>query len=271
MRVALVQTQTPADQERALEHVAPLVREAAKTGASLILTPEAVNLIERRRDRRDAALRTEGDDPCVIGLRDLARELSVHLLIGSAMLKGEGGRAVNRSLLAGPDGEIIARYDKIHLFDVDLPTGESVRESDGVAPGGRAIVAPLPEARLGLTVCYDIRFPHLFRALARAGADLIAAPAAFTVPTGQAHWEVLLRARAIETGAFVLAPAQGGLHEDGRSTWGRSLIVDPWGQVVAAADHDRPCILGADLDLGASGRARAAIPQLNHDREFQGP
>ena len=167
--------------------------------------------------------------------------------------------------------EVVAAYDKLHVFDVDLPTGERHRESAGIRPGDRAVVAETPWGELGLTVCYDLRFPGLFRALARAGADLIAVPAAFTRPTGEAHWEVLLRARAIETGCFILAPAQGGDHEDGRRTWGRSMIVGPWGEVLAVLDHDAPGVLFADLDLSAVGRARAAIPQLSHEREFAGP
>jgi deaminated glutathione amidase len=165
----------------------------------------------------------------------------------------------------------VTTYDKIHMFDVDLPTGERHRESALYRPGERAVVVDTPFGRLGLTVCYDLRFAALHRALARAGAELIAVPAAFTVPTGEAHWEVLLRARAIETGSWVLAPAQGGRHADGRATWGRSTVVDPWGAVVARLDHDQPGVLLADLDLAAVGKARAAIPALANAREFAGP
>ena len=178
-------------------------------------------------------------------------------------------RAANRSLLIDPTGAVVARYDKLHVFDVDLPNGETYRESATVRPGDRAAMAQTPWGGLGLTVCYDIRFPHLYRQLAKAGAAMIAVPAAFTVPTGEAHWETLLRARAIETGAFILAPAQGGTHEDGRRTWGRSTVVGPWGEIVAKADHDDPCVVPATLDLTAVARARAAVPALTHDRDFR--
>ena len=244
--IALIQTRTPATAAAGLAHVEPLIREAASGGARFVLTPEGTNLLEQRRDRRDAAITGEDRDVAVLGLRRLAAELGVWLLIGSAIVRsGHAGdaRAANRSLLVDPSGAITARYDKLHVFDVDLPNGERYRESAAVRPGDAAAVADTPWGRLGLTICYDIRFPHLHRHLARAGASMIAVPAAFTAPTGEAHWETLLRARAIETGAFVLAPAQGGLHEDGRRTWGRSTVVGPWGEVMARADHDDPCIV----------------------------
>ena len=269
--IALVQLRTPATADAGLAHVEPLIRQAASEGARLILTPEGTNLLEQRRDRRSAALSSEGEDAAVIGLRRLAAELGVWLLIGSAIVRSDrqgDDRAANRSLLIGPDGAIVARYDKLHVFDVDLPNGETYRESAGVRPGDSAVVAETPWGRLGLSVCYDIRFPHLYRQLAKAGARMIAVPAAFTAPTGEAHWEVLLRARAIETGAFILAPAQGGLHEDGRRTWGRSTVVSPWGEVLARADHDEPCIVTAKLDMEAVTKARRAIPSLLHDRDF---
>jgi predicted amidohydrolase len=272
--VALIQTRTPATAEAGLEHVEPLVRQAASEGAKLILTPEGTNLLEQRRDRRAAAITDEDQDACVLGLRRLAAELDVWLLIGSAIVRsGHAGdeRAANRSLLIDPAGAIVARYDKLHVFDVDLPNGETYRESATIRPGDAAAVADTPWGRLGLTVCYDVRFPHLFRQLAKAKAAMIAVPAAFTVPTGEAHWETLLRARAIETGAFVLAPAQGGLHQDGRKTWGRSTVVSPWGEVIAKLDHDGPGVLHATLDLSEVARARAAIPALAHDREYAPP
>lgn len=272
LRVALIQTRTPATAQAALDHVAPLIREAAAGGARLILTPEASNLMEQRRDRRGEAIVDQDADPAVRGLRALAAELGVWLLIGSAIVRsGDDARSANRSLLIDPQGQITAAYDKLHVFDVDLPNGETYRESNGVRPGGRAVVAETPWGRLGLTVCYDLRFPHLYRALAKAGASLIAVPAAFTVPTGEAHWETLLRARAIETGAFVLAPAQGGAHEDGRRTWGRSTVVAPWGEIIARLDNDAPGVLFADLDLAAVDKARRAIPALTHDRDFDPP
>ena len=269
--IALIQTRTPATARDALAHVEPLIRQAASTGARFILTPEGTNVLEQRRERRDAAVIDEDQDVAVLGLRRLAAELGVWLLIGSAIVRsgraGEG-RAANRSFLVDSSGAITARYDKLHVFDVDLPNGERYRESATVRPGDRAVAADTPWGRLGLTVCYDIRFPHLHRQLAKAGASMIAIPAAFTAPTGEAHWETLLRARAIETGAFVLAPAQGGPHEDGRRTWGRSTVVGPWGEIIAKADHDEPCIVTAKLDMEAVRRARAAVPALTHDRDF---
>lgn len=274
LRVALIQTRTPATQQATLDHVAPLIRQAAADGAKLILTPEGVNLLEQRRERREQAVTDQAADAAVRGLRDLARELGVWLLIGSAIVRSgrEGdGRAANRSLLVDDGGEIVASYDKLHVFDVTLPDGESWKESSVIRPGDGAVVAATPWGGLGMTVCYDVRFPHLYRQLAKAGAAMIAVPAAFTRPTGEAHWETLLRARAIETGCFILAPAQGGEHEDGRKTWGRSMIVGPWGEVLARAEGDEPCVLMADLDMEAVDRARRAVPQLTHDRDFDPP
>jgi deaminated glutathione amidase len=273
LAIALIQTRTPATSAAGLDHVAPLIRQAAADGATLILTPEATNRLERRPGGR-ATLATEADDATVTGLCDLAKELGVWLHVGSVMVRAEDdetGRAANRGLLIDAHGHITARYDKLHVFDVDLDTGESWRESKGVRPGERAVVADTPWGGLGLSICYDVRFPQLYRDLAKARPDvrMIAIPAAFTVPTGEAHWEVLLRARAIETGAFVLAAAQGGTHEDGRATWGRSTVVDPWGKVIARLDHDEPGVLHAALDFDAVDRARRAIPSLTHDRPFQ--
>jgi predicted amidohydrolase len=269
--VALIQLRTPADPDAALAHAAPLVREAAAGGAGFILTPEGSNLLERDREKLLPRLRRAEDDVCVQGLVRLAAELKVWLLIGSALVLREDGNAANRSMLVGPDGRVVATYDKLHMFDVDLPSGESARESATYEPGDAAVAASTPFGVVGLTVCYDIRFPQLYRALAKAGAGLLTVPAAFTRPTGEAHWEVLLRARAIENGAFVLAPAQGGRHEDGRGTWGRSMVVSPWGEVLAAADGDAPGVVGASLDLDAVARARAAIPSLVNERAFTGP
>ena len=272
--IALIQTRTPASAAAAFAHVEPLIREAAAGGARLILTPEGTNFLIQDRERRAAALETQDRDEAVLKLRDLARDLGVWLLIGSAIVRSghEGDdRAANRSLLIDDGGEVVATYDKLHVFDVDLPTGERWRESASVRPGEDAVVADTPWGRLGLSICYDIRFPQLYRALAKAGAAMIAVPAAFTVPTGEAHWETLLRARAIETGSYVLAPAQAGTHEDGRRTWGRSTVVAPWGEVIAKLDHDEPGVLFATLDLDAVARARAAVPQLSHDREFGAP
>lgn len=272
--IALIQTRTPASPAAALAHVEPLIREAAASGAKLILTPEATNFLIRDPAARAAVLTDQDGDAVVIGLRALAQELGVWLLIGSAIVQsGHQGddRAANRSLLIDDAGAVVATYDKLHVYDVDLPTGERWRESAAIRPGDAAVVADTPWARLGLTICYDIRFPQLYRALAGAGAGMISVPAAFTVPTGEAHWETLLRARAIETGCWVLAPAQAGLHEDGRRTWGRSTVVGPWGEVVARLDHDEPGILLATLDFDAVTNARNAVPQLTHDRKFAGP
>lgn len=272
--IALIQTRTPASPAAAFAHVEPLIRDAAAGGAKLILTPEATNFLIQDRAARAAVVTTQDRDEVVGDLRDLARELGVWLLIGSAIVRSghEGDdRAANRSLLIDDKGAVAATYDKLHVFDVDLPTGERWRESAAIRPGDGAVVADTPWGKLGLTICYDIRFPQLYRALAKAGAVMISVPAAFTVPTGEAHWETLLRARAIETGCFILAPAQAGTHEDGRRTWGRSTVIGPWGEVVAKLDHDEPGVLFATLDFDAVTRARNAVPQLTHDREFQAP
>ena len=271
MKVGLIQTRTPASQEAALAHVLPLVREAAARGAELIATPEGSNLLQKNREKLFATLRSTDEDPFVRGMRDLAGELGVWILIGSALVRREDGKCANRALLIDPAGEITASYDKLHMFDVDLPTGETARESESYEPGDRAVVADIPGARLGLTICYDLRFPALYRALALAGAEIMTIPAAFTRPTGEAHWEVLMRARAIETGAFVIAPAQGGFHEDGRGTWGRSLAVGPWGEVLGKLDHDEPGVLVVEIDPAAAGKARRAIPALANARAFAGP
>lgn len=274
LKVALIQTRTPATPQAALDHVTPLIRQAAAGGAQLILTPEATNFLIKDRAARDAVLADADADLVVQGLRDLARELKVWLLIGSAIVKsGHKGddRAANRAILIDDTGTVVTTYDKLHVFDVDLPTGERWRESASIRPGDTAVVAETPWGRLGLTICYDVRFPQLHRALAKAGASMIAVPAAFTVPTGEAHWETLLRARAIESGAYILAPAQAGAHEDGRRTWGRSTVVAPWGELVARLDDDEPGVLFATLDFDAVTRAREAVPQLTHDRDFALP
>jgi len=272
--LALIQTRTPASPAAAFAHVEPLIRDAAAGGAKLILTPEATNFLIQDRAARDAVLTTQDRDEAVGNLRALAQELGVWLLIGSAIVKSghEGDdRAANRSLLIDDQGQVAATYDKLHVYDVDLPTGERWRESASIRPGDGAVVARTPWGGLGLTICYDIRFPQLHRALANGGAMMISVPAAFTVPTGEAHWETLLRARAIETGCYILAPAQAGAHEDGRRTWGRSTVVAPWGEVVAKLDHDEPGVLFATLDFDAVTKARNAVPQLTHDRPFGPP
>jgi predicted amidohydrolase len=276
LRVGLVQTRTPATHAAALAHVAPLVREAAARGARFILTPEGTNVLQKDRERLLPTLASLEDDPVVLGLRDLARELSVWIDVGSALVQRQDGKAANRQAVIDPTGAIVATYDKLHMFDVDLPPrdgkrGETARESATYEPGERATVVETPLGVFGLTICYDMRFPALYRALALGGAKILTVPAAFTRPTGEAHWDILLRARAIETGSFVLAAAQGGFHEDGRGTWGRSMVVGPWGEVLGKLDHDEPGVLIADLDLAAADRARAAIPALKNARAFTGP
>jgi predicted amidohydrolase len=270
-KIALIQTRTPATPQAALAHVLPMVRDAAGQGAKFIATPEGTNVLQKDRAALLPMLKSLEEDVVVTGLRQAAKDLGVWLLIGSALVEREDGKAANRSVLVSPHGAVTATYDKLHMFDVDLPTGESSRESATYEPGDRAVTAQAGELRLGMTVCYDLRFPALYRALALAGAEVMTIPSAFTRPTGAAHWEVLMRARAIETGAFVLAPAQGGRHEDGRGTYGHSIVVAPWGEVLAQLDHDEPGVLIADLDLTAAARARAAIPVLANARAFAAP
>lgn len=275
-RVALVQLSVSDDPAANLPATEALIREAAGGGAALIATPEVTNIVSMSRTRQREMLRDEAGDPTLARLRAVAAELDVHLLIGSLALSGESddGRFVNRSFLIGPDGGVIRRYDKIHMFDAAPGAGETYRESAGYRPGARAVLADTPWGGLGMTICYDLRFPELYLRLARAGAGLIAIPSAFTRPTGAAHWEVLLRARAIETGCFVLAPAQCGVHAaaggPGRETWGHSMIVSPWGEVMAAAG-DTPGVVAADLDMGAVAAARARVPSLSGARVFHGP
>jgi len=269
-KVAAVQMRSGVDVARNVAAATALVREAAATGAEYILTPEMTTILDRDRERLLAAIAPEESDPSLAAFRGLARELGIHLHIGSMAIRLPGEGVANRSFLIGPDGHIITTYDKIHMFDVDLAGGESYRESRLYRPGSAAVVADLPDARLGLSICYDMRFPHLYRALAKAGASLIAVPAAFTRTTGEAHWHVLLRARAIETGAFVIAAAQGGHHEDGRDTYGHSLIVDPWGKILAEAGTE-PGIVVAEIDPAESAAVRQRLPSLANDRSFTPP
>ncbi len=276
MRAALVQLRSGDDPSANLPVTLGLLAQAAQDGAELILTPECTNMVSASRARQDAALTTEAEDLTLTAIRTLAVERGVCVLIGSLLLKtGDAdGRFANRSFLIGSDGAIRARYDKIHMFDVDLGAGETYRESARFRPGDRAVTADVGDATLGLTICYDMRFPGLYRDLAKAGAQILTVPSAFTVPTGRAHWEVLLRARAIENGCFVLAPAQGGVHSASegaaRETWGHSLAVSPWGEILAEAGTD-PCVTMVDIDLAEVARARARIPSLGHDRAYAGP
>lgn len=241
-----------------------MIRDAASRGATYIQTPEISNIVNRERAELMASISTEADDPMLAAFRDLAKEKRISIHIGSLAVKN-GDKIANRAFLISPDGEIAARYDKIHLFDVDLPNGETWRESNTFSGGNDAIAVDIDGARLGMAICYDVRFPYLFRALADAGCNLLSAPACFTKQTGEAHWNVLQRARAIENGAFMISAAQGGTHEDGRETFGHSIIVDPWGAVLAEAD-DKPGVILAEIDLQKVSDARGRIPALRHTR-----
>ena len=270
VRVACVQPSSGQDQDANLAAAGALVREACAAGAKLVALPENVALMEHRTALVQASAAPLARHPAAAYFRALADETGVWLLAGSMAASAGDGRIANRSVLIDPTGRIAATYDKIHMFDVDLPTGESYRESEAFRPGGQAVVAETPWGGLGMTVCYDLRFPQLYRALAHAGSRLIAVPAAFTKHTGEAHWHVLLRARAIETGCFVIAPCMWGSHSGDRKTYGHSLIVDPWGEVLADGGQGVGIAM-AELDLGRVERARATIPALAHDRAFLPP
>lgn len=267
-RVACVQTNSLRDIAANLPIVADLVRQARRDGADLVLLPENVSMLEPEAALLRQKAAPEESHPALPVFAELARETGAWLLVGSLAIRLEDGRVANRSLLLDAAGAVVARYDKIHLFDVDLGPGESYRESATIAPGARAVVAPTPWGRLGLSVCYDVRFAHLYRHLAKSGADFLAIPAAFTRVTGEAHWHILVRARAIETGCYVFAPAQTGTHAGGRQTFGHSLIIDPWGRVLADAGEAVGVIV-ADVDPAEVAAARKRIPALGHDRPFQ--
>lgn len=271
-RAALVQLRAGRSIADNLPKAEALIREAARGGARYIQTPENTALMELEPERVLKQIRPESESAPLALFRALAGELGVWLHLGSLGIELDGKRIANRSYLIDPNGAVAARYDKLHLFDVDLPGGESYRESDYYNPGSKAVVAALAiggvQARLGMTICYDLRFPALYRALAQAGANMIAIPAAFTKQTGAAHWHTLVRARAIETGSYVFAAAQGGLHENGRSTFGHSMIVSPWGEILAEAGED-PCAVFAEIDLARVDDARARIPALKHGRDFE--
>ena len=244
-----------------------LIREAKAGGAEYIQTPEVTTQMERDRDKLLVETLPEDGNPSLAHFRTLARELKIWLHIGSMAVAVGGGQLANRALLIGPTGAVAARYDKIHMFDVQLPNGEHYRESRNFKPGAEAVIADLPWGKLGLSICYDLRFAALYRTLAQAGAQILAIPSAFTKPTGRAHWHTLMRARAIETGCFVLAAAQAGKHENGRETFGHSLVVSPWGEIIAEAGIE-PGVVFADIDLAKVGEARAQVPSLQHDRTF---
>ena len=273
-RIALIQTNARGDADANRSRVCELIERAAADGAEFVATPEVTNLIAPGREALFSTIRAEADDPCLAAIRDIAKERGIGVLIGSLALKAEGDdeRAINRSFLIDRNGDITARYDKIHMFEANLGDQGTFREAASYRPGNRAVMADAGWARLGLTICYDLRFPALYRALAKAGAQILTVPSAFTAPTGRAHWHTLLRARAIETGCYVIAPAQWGPHngEDEtslRESYGHSLIVDPWGKVLADAGEDVG-IVTAEIDLSMIEKARQRIPSLSNDREW---
>ena len=244
------------------------IGDAKSTGAEYVLTPEMTNILAANREQLFTVAVEEEADASLATLREVARKLGIYVHIGSLAIRISPDRAANRSFLIDPKGDILARYDKIHMFDVDLAGGESYRESRNYRPGELAVLADLPWGRLGLTVCYDLRFPALYRALAEAGATMLAIPSAFTKQTGEAHWHVLIRSRAIENGCFVFAAAQGGRHENGRDTFGHSLIVDPWGRTIAEGGTE-PGVIVAEINPAEVVNARARIPSLQHGRRFE--
>ena len=265
---AMIQMRSGLDPAANLAAALKLIDEAKAAGADYVLTPEMTNILAAKREQLFAKIVAEEQDTTLTTLRDVARKLAIYIHIGSLAIKASPEKAANRSFLIDRRGEVVARYDKIHMFDVDLAGGESYRESDTYRPGELAMIADLPWGRLGLTVCYDLRFPALYRALAEAGASFLAIPSAFTRQTGEAHWHVLQRARAIENGCFVLAAAQGGKHENGRETYGHSLVVDPWGRILAEAGTE-PGVVMAQIDPSEIVAARSRIPSLHHGRRFE--
>ena len=269
-KAACVQLCSSDDVQQNIDTASALIRDAVRQGAQFVATPENTTLMAPDGGAKLDRSFSESHDPALPAFRSLAEELNIWLLIGSLAIKAGEGKTANRSYLLGPHGRIVARYDKIHLFDVDLPSGEKYRESNTVAGGGEAVVADMPWCKIGLSICYDLRFPQLYRSLAKKGATLLTVPSAFTQTTGKAHWHVLLRARAIENGAFVIAPAQGGKHANGRQTYGHSLIVGPWGDVLVEGGVD-PGVFVAEIDPDAARSARERIPNLLHDRDFTAP
>jgi predicted amidohydrolase len=267
-KVGLVQMRSGVDPQINLATALAAIEEAAGAGAAYVLTPEMTNIMEIKRDKLFASIADEERDSTLATLRDAARKLSIYIHIGSLAVKASPDKAANRSFLIDRRGDVVARYDKIHMFDVDLADGESYRESHNYRAGELAVVADLPWGRLGVTVCYDLRFPALYRALADAGASFFAIPAAFTKQTGEAHWHVLTRARAIENGCFVFAAAQGGKHENRRETFGHSLVIDPWGQIIAEAGTE-PGVIVAEVDPALVAAARSRIPSLVNGRRFE--
>lgn len=268
IKVAALQMCSGTDLDRNAHTMVRLVREAAAAGAIYVQTPEMTGALQRDRTALKAMLRDDEHDVIAMTAAELAAELKIHVHVGSTAIARDDGMIANRGLLYGPNGRRICTYDKIHMFDVDLDNGESWRESSAYHPGKTAIVADLPFAKLGFAICYDLRFPSLFRSEAMAGAEILTVPAAFTQQTGEAHWHVLLRARAIENGAFVIAAAQGGTHEDGRQTYGHSLIIDPWGKILAEGPAAGDAVVMAEIDVEAVRAARMKIPNLKNGRDF---
>ena len=267
-KAAAVQMRSGTDPARNIAAMEALVAEAVAAGADYVQTPEMTGALVRDKAQLRAILKQEAADPVVSAASALATRHRIYLHVGSTAIAVEDDKVANRGFLFAPNGGIAARYDKIHMFDVDLDNGESWRESAAYQSGRDGIIADLPFARLGFAICYDVRFPELFLKEAMAGANVLSLPAAFTRQTGRAHWHVLVRARAIENGAFIVAAAQGGDHEDGRETYGHSLIVDPWGRVLAEADHDEPAVIVAEIDCEASATARQKIPNLRNQNGF---
>jgi predicted amidohydrolase len=266
-RAGLIQMRSGRNPQANLDAAAKMIGEAKAAGADYVQTPEMTNIMELSRAKLFEAIAEEEKDICLPAFRELARKHKLHLHIGSLAIKVSPEKAANRAFMINPRGDIVARYDKIHMFDVDLAGGESYRESNNFRPGESGVVTDLPWARVGLTICYDLRFPALYRALTEAGASVLTIPAAFTRQTGEAHWHTLMRARAIENGSFVLAAAQGGTHENGRDTFGHSLVVDPWGRVIAEGGTE-PGVILAEIDPAAVTAARARVPSLQHGRRF---
>jgi deaminated glutathione amidase len=267
-KAAAIQMCSGVDPQRNADDMERLVREAAAQGAIYVQTPEMTGALQKNRAELRAVLRDEATDLIAARAQMLAQELGIHVHVGSTAIGRDDGKIANRGFLFAPGGERVCTYDKIHMFDVDLDNGESWRESAAYEAGTEARVAELPFATLGFAICYDVRFPQLFRAEAMAGAEILTVPAAFTRQTGEAHWEVLLRARAIENGAFLIAAAQGGVHEDGRETYGHSMIIDPWGRILARAEASGEAVLVADIDIDAVKAARGKIPNLKNARDF---
>ncbi|MEZ5937901.1 MAG: carbon-nitrogen hydrolase family protein [Hyphomonadaceae bacterium] len=267
IQVACVQMRSGKGIDANIADASELIRKAAAGGAQLIVTPEMTSLLDKAPGATFAASIAEDEDRALQAFRSLAKDVGAWLVIGSLPIRVSDTRCANRQFLISPDGEVVARYDKIHMFDVQLNEGNIYRESRDYAPGDKLVVAETPLGKIGMTICYDVRFPHLHRDLAKAGAEILTGPAAFTKITGEAHWHPLLRARAIETGCFMIAAAQGGRHEDGRETFGHSLIIGPWGEILAEGGTD-PGVVSAEIDLDEVSKARRKIPALEHDRPY---